>query len=323
MRVIVAKPRGFCAGVDRAIKIVEQALEIYGSPLYMRHAIVHNPFVVDALVAKGAIFVDEISEIPQGARVVFSAHGVSPQVREEARARDIDIIDATCPLVTKVHLEVKRYAKEKHTIILIGHKDHVEVVGTSGEAPDDVIVVSSPQDAQDVAVRDVSKVAYTTQTTLSIDDTKEILDILKNRFPNIVGPPKPDICYATQNRQDVVKQLAAVVDVVYIVGSILSSNSKRLVEVASSCNVPAYLIDSADDLVPDRFHEGLVVGLSSGASTPETLVQAVINRLRSFGGASVEELGDVEETMYFELPRDLKELSQKRTRVSSETKEPE
>lgn len=306
MKVILARPRGFCAGVERAVEIVELALEYFGAPVYVRHEIVHNKQVVEGLARKGAIFVEDIAEIPEGAAVVFSAHGVSPLVWEEAREKHLEIIDATCPLVTKVHLEVKKYAREGRTVFLIGHKDHVEVIGTSGEAPENVVVISMPQEAQVVEVPDASKVAYVTQTTLSVDDTKEIIAILKHRFPMLQAPKKSDICYATQNRQDAVKKLAASADIIFIVGSKASSNSNRLVETARSCGVSAYLVENAQQLseilAQHPLGAGAVVGISSGASTPETLVYSVIEKLKEYGVEKVEELDGIEEHIHFPLP---------------------
>ncbi len=301
MKVLVAKPRGFCAGVDRAIEIVERALEMYGPPIYVRHAIVHNKRVVEKLKAKGVVFVEELEEIKEkGARVIFSAHGVSPAVWSEAKERNLQSVDAVCPLVTKVHSEVKHYADRGFTIVLIGHRNHVEVIGTSGEAPDKVVVVESVQEAESLSLPDPDKVAYVTQTTLSVDDTRDIVLTLQNRFPKIVAPSKLDICYATQNRQDAVKQLAKHSDMIFIMGSPESSNSNRLVEVAKSCGVErAYLIEGTEDLDKDMFSEGMTVGLSSGASTPETVVQEVIERLMEFGAESVEELYGKEEFTRF------------------------
>lgn len=304
MRVIVAKPRGFCAGVDRAIEIVERALEMYGPPIYVRHAIVHNKRVVESLKDKGVRFVEELAEINhKGAKVIFSAHGISPAVREEAESRKLDVVDAVCPLVTKVHNEVKHYADMGYTIILIGHRNHVEVIGTSGEAPERVVVVESVAEAEEVVLEDPDRVAYVTQTTLSVDDTKEILEVLKRRFPKIMSPSKLDICYATQNRQDAVKALAGQADIIFIMGSPESSNSNRLVEVAKSSGVKnAYLIEGADNLRREMFRENMVVGLSSGASTPETVVLEVISRLREFGADEVEELDGKEEHTRFPFP---------------------
>ena len=304
MRVIVAKPRGFCAGVDRAIEIVERALEMYGPPIYVRHAIVHNKRVVESLKDKGVRFVEELAEIDcKGAKVIFSAHGISPAVREEAESRNLDVVDAVCPLVTKVHNEVKHYADMGYTIILIGHRNHVEVIGTSGEAPERVLVVESVAEAEEVVLEDPDRVAYVTQTTLSVDDTKEILEVLKRRFPKIMNPSKLDICYATQNRQDAVKALAGQADIIFIMGSPESSNSNRLVEVAKSNGVKdAYLIEGADNLRREMFRNDMVVGLSSGASTPETVVLEVISHLREFGADEVEELDGKEVHTRFPFP---------------------
>jgi len=304
MRVIVAKPRGFCAGVDRAIEIVERALEMYGPPIYVRHAIVHNKRVVETLKAKGVKFVEDLEEISdEGAKVIFSAHGVSPAVWNEALGRKLEVVDAVCPLVTKVHNEVKHYADMGYTIVLIGHRNHVEVIGTSGEAPDKVVVVESVEEAESLSLDDPDKVAYVTQTTLSVDDTRDILAVLKRRFPNIVSPSKLDICYATQNRQDAVKALARRADIIFIMGSPESSNSNRLVEVAKSSGVEnAYLIEGADNLDSSMFRDDMVVGLSSGASTPETVVLEVISRLKEFGADEVEELDGKEEHTRFPFP---------------------
>jgi 4-hydroxy-3-methylbut-2-enyl diphosphate reductase len=309
MRVIVAKPRGFCAGVDRAIEIVERALEIEGPQIYVRHAIVHNNRVVESLKEKGVRFVEEVGEIKEeNARVIFSAHGVSPAVWDEARRRNLDVVDAVCPLVTKVHNEVRHYADMGYTIILIGHRDHVEVIGTSGEAPEQVIVVESPEEAERVFVPDPEKVAYVTQTTLSVDDTREIVETLKRRFPEVVNPSKSDICYATQNRQDAVKELAKLADVIFIIGSPESSNSNRLVEVAKSCGVRrAYLIEGAGNLHQDMLASAAVVGISAGASTPEAVVSEVITRLRDLGADEVEELDGKEEHTRFPFPDALKD----------------
>ncbi len=307
MKVLVAKPRGFCAGVDRAIEIVERALDMYGPPIYVRHAIVHNQRVVKSLMEKGVVFVEELDEIKdRNARVIFSAHGVSPAVWKEAGDKGLQSVDAVCPLVTKVHHEVRHYAEKGYTILLIGHRNHVEVIGTSGEAPDRVIVVESAEEAQSVFVPDPDKVAYVTQTTLSVDDTRDIVDALKKRFPNILAPSKLDICYATQNRQDAVKQLARNSDIIFIMGSPESSNSNRLVEVAKFSGVEkAYLIGGAEDLEKSMFSENMVVGLSSGASTPETVVAEVIDRLIRFGADCVEELDGKEEFTRFPLESSL------------------
>lgn len=307
MRVVVAKPRGFCAGVDRAIELVEKALEKYGPPIYVRHAIVHNKRVVDSLKQKGVKFVEDLEEIEdENARVIFSAHGISPAVWNEAKEKGFQVVDAVCPLVTKVHNEVRHYAEKGFTIILIGHRNHVEVIGTSGEAPDKVVVVESVEEAENVNVPDPDKVAYVTQTTLSVDDTKDIVKTLKERFPKIISPSKLDICYATQNRQDAVKELSEISDIVFIMGSPESSNSNRLVEVARSCGIDrAFLIEGADDLKPGMFTSDTVVGLSSGASTPEIVVQEVIERLKEFGAETVQELNGQEEYTRFPFPESL------------------
>lgn len=307
MKVLVAKPRGFCAGVDRAIEIVERALEMYGPPIYVRHAIVHNKRVVDSLKEKGVVFVEEFKEIKEkNARVIFSAHGVSPAVWDEAKQRNLQSVDAVCPLVTKVHGEVKHYAEKGYTILLIGHRNHVEVIGTSGEAPNRVVVVESVEQAESLTIPDPDRVAYVTQTTLSIDDTRDTVEALKKRFPKIIAPSKVDICYATQNRQDAVKQLAKHSDIIFIMGSPESSNSNRLVEVAKSCGVEkAYLIEGAENLNRYNFDENMVVGLSSGASTPEAVVQEVIARLIDFGAESVEELDGKEEFTRFPFEESL------------------
>ncbi len=308
MRVVVAKPRGFCAGVDRAIEIVERALEMYGSPVYVRHAIVHNKRVVDTLRKKGAVFVEELEEIAeQGGHVIFSAHGVSPDVLSEAERRGFQVVDAVCPLVTKVHNEVKQYADAGYTIILVGHRGHVEVVGTKGEAPQSVVVVESVSEALSVRVEDHEKVAYVTQTTLSVDDTKEIVAALEKRFPKIAKPSRLDICYATQNRQDAVKKLAEVSDMILIMGSPESSNSNRLVEVAKAYGVSnSHLIEGSETLVnADMFEKNMTVGLSSGASTPEVIVKEVVARLRELGATSFEELTLKEESTKFPFPGSL------------------
>lgn len=307
MRVIVAKPRGFCAGVDRAIEIVERALEMYGPPIYVRHAIVHNKRVVESLKKKGVRFVEALDEIKErGAKVIFSAHGVSPAVWKEARESGLEVVDAVCPLVTKVHYEVKHYAELGYTIILIGHRNHVEVIGTSGEAPDKVVVVETVEEAQNLSVPDPKKIAYVTQTTLSVDDTREILETLKRRFPDILSPSKLDICYATQNRQDAVKALSKQADLIFIMGSPESSNSNRLVEVAKASGVEeSYLIEGAENLSRDMFRDDMVVGLSSGASTPETVVLEVIRKLEEFGAGSIEELDGKEEHTRFPFPESI------------------
>ena len=301
------KPRGFCAGVDRAIEIVEKALDMYGPPIYVRHAIVHNKRVVDSLRKKGVVFVEELEEIEDSdGRVIFSAHGVSPAVLEEAKRRGFQVVDAVCPLVTKVHSEVRRYSEMGYTIILIGHRNHVEVIGTSGEAPDKVAVVESVSEALSVSVPDPGKVAYVTQTTLSVDDTKDIVEALEKRFPKISSPSKLDICYATQNRQDAVKKLAEISDLIFIMGSPESSNSNRLVEVAKSCGVKnAYLIEDSGGVKEKMLERDMTVGLSSGASTPEAIVEEVVLRLKTLGAKTVEELTLKEEFVRFPFPHSL------------------
>ncbi len=304
-KIYLAYPRGFCAGVDRAIEIVERALKIFGPPIYVRHAIVHNRYVVEDLKKKGAIFVEDVNEIPEGSIVIFSAHGVSPKVREDAKKRNLKVIDATCPLVNKVHKEVRRFASEGYTIILVGHSGHVEVEGTMGEAPDKVILVEDIEDAERVEVPDPNKVALTTQTTLSVDDTKEIIEVLKRRFPNIVLPKADDICYATQNRQDAVKRLAEVSDLILVIGSKESSNSNRLREVAEKKGKRAYLIEDETYINPKWLEGVSAVGITSGASTPESLVRRVVWKLLSMGGESVEELGWIKENVKFALPSEV------------------
>jgi 4-hydroxy-3-methylbut-2-en-1-yl diphosphate reductase len=299
----LAAPRGFCAGVDRAIDIVEMALEVYGAPIYVRHEIVHNRHVVDALRKKGAIFTDDLREVPEGAVVIFSAHGVSPAVRREAVERRLRALDATCPLVTKVHLEALKYAKEGFTIVLVGHRDHVEVQGTLGEAPDAIVVVETVAEAERLEVPDPARIAYITQTTLSVDDVRAIVDALKRRFPAIREPAKADICYATQNRQDAVKELARRCATVLVVGAPASSNANRLVEVAAQVGARAYLIESADDIQPGWITGD--VGITAGASTPERVVQACVDRLRELGSFRVEEFRLVEERVWFPLPGEL------------------
>lgn len=312
MRVIIAKPRGFCAGVDRAIDIVEKALEQYGPPIYVRHAIVHNKRVVDSLKDKGVVFVEEIDEIEdENARVIFSAHGVSPAVFEESKIRGLRVVDAVCPLVTKVHNEVRSYADMGYTIVLIGHRNHVEVIGTSGEAPDRVVVVETVKEVQNLEIENPDKVAYVTQTTLSVDDTKEMVKALKKRFPSIVSSSKLDICYATQNRQDAVKELAKQAEVILIMGSPESSNSNRLVEVAKSHGVlNSYLIEGPDSIEGKMLSGHSIVGLSSGASTPEFVVSEVIDKLKELGAKKVEELQIKEEYTSFPLPDSVEFLSQ-------------
>jgi len=305
MDVLLANPRGFCAGVDRAIAIVERALAQFGAPIYVRHEVVHNRFVVDDLKRKGAVFVEELDDIPRGATVVFSAHGVSKAVRAQAQALGLTVFDATCPLVTKVHVEIAKMREQGREIVMIGHRGHPEVEGTMGQCDDGVHLVESPGDVSKLMVRDPARLAYVTQTTLSVDDAAAVVAALKARFPDIVGPRRDDICYATQNRQDAVKILAPSVDVVIVVGSPNSSNSNRLREVATHRGVPAYMIDSADELRAEWIEGKRKVGLTAGASAPEVLVSAVTERLRAMGARDVRELTGVVERVVFPLPKGL------------------
>jgi 4-hydroxy-3-methylbut-2-enyl diphosphate reductase len=306
-RVLLAAPRGYCAGVDRAVEAVEQALEQHGPPVYVRKQIVHNVHVVDTLTERGAIFVDEADEVPEGALVVFSAHGVSPAVRDQAKERGLRTIDATCPLVTKVHGEAKRFAREEYDILLVGHHGHEEVEGTSGEAPEHIQLVETAADVANVQVRDPEKVVWLSQTTLSVDETMETVRALRERFPSLQNPPSDDICYATQNRQVAVKAMAPQCDLVLVVGSKNSSNSVRLVEVALTAGAgAAHLIDYARE-IDDAWLEGVeTVGLTSGASVPEVLVRGVLDHLAERGWESVEEVTTAEETLRFSLPRELR-----------------
>jgi 4-hydroxy-3-methylbut-2-enyl diphosphate reductase len=305
MDVLLANPRGFCAGVDRAIAIVEQALVRFGAPIYVRHEVVHNRFVVDDLKDKGAIFVETLAEIPDGATVVFSAHGVSKEVRREAEARGLNVFDATCPLVTKVHVEVEKMREQGREIVMIGHAGHPEVEGTMGQCDGGIHLVESTDDVARLAVGDPQRLAYVTQTTLSVDDASAIVAALKARFPDIVGPKKDDICYATQNRQDAIKFMTPQVDVVIIVGSPNSSNSNRLREVAANRGVPSYMVDNAAELRAEWVAGRRRVGVSAGASAPELLVTQVIERLRTLGARSVAELSGVVERTVFPMPRGL------------------
>ena len=301
--MVLASPRGFCAGVDRAITIVEKALEIYGAPIYVQHEIVHNKHVVQRLRDDGAVFVENVDEIPEGSHVIYSAHGVAPEVRRRAEKRNLKVLDATCPLVTKVHGEAQRYAEKKHTIILIGHKDHVEVQGTVGEAPERIIVVGSVEEVASLKVEDENKIGYITQTTLSMDDTSEIIDILKKRFPKIQGPAKDDICYATQNRQNAVKALSKEVELVLVVGAQNSSNSLRLLEVAKSTGVNARRIESAAELKVEWLEGVSDIGITAGASAPEDIVQGIVNRIREMSASSrIRDLEIVNEDVTFALP---------------------
>ncbi len=308
MRILLASPRGFCAGVDRAIEIVEQALERFGPPVYVRHEIVHNRHVVESLRSKGAIFIEDPADAPAGARLIFSAHGVSPAIRESARAQALETIDATCPLVTKVHVEAQRFDREDVEIALIGHAGHVEVEGTMGHAPDRMHLVESVADAERLEVRDPSRLAVLTQTTLSVDDTRDILEVLRRRFPSIRLPRKDDICYATQNRQNAVKALAAEADLVLVVGAPESSNSNRLVELARKSGVTSHLVQTADEIEADWLEGVACVGVTAGASAPEVLVQAVVERLQALApdGAEVVAPPLVDEGVVFQLPSQLR-----------------
>lgn len=309
MKILLANPRGFCAGVDRAIEIVERALAQLGAPIYVRHEVVHNRFVVDRLRNEGAVFVDEIEEIPAGATCIFSAHGVSQQVRRDAEARGLTVFDATCPLVTKVHIEVTRYSRAGKHVVLIGHAGHPEVEGTMGQFDDSaggkIHLVETPADVQGLDVAQDQPLAYVTQTTLSMDDTARVIDALRQRFPHIEGPRKDDICYATQNRQDAVRDLASRADAVLVVGSANSSNSNRLRELAQNAGTPAHLIDGPEDIDPAWFDGAKAVGVTAGASAPEILVSQVIERLQTLGGEMAEELEGRLETITFSLPKAL------------------
>ncbi len=305
MQVLLAKPRGFCAGVDRAIEIVERALEIHGAPIYVRHEVVHNKFVVNDLRSKGAVFVEDLDEVPAGSTLIFSAHGVSQAVRREAEARDLKVFDATCPLVTKVHVEVAKMREHGREIIMIGHHGHPEVEGTMGQTRGGMYLVETPADVAKLKVTDADNLAFVTQTTLSVDDASQIIAALRARFPKIVGPRKDDICYATQNRQDAVKALAQQCDVVIVVGSPNSSNSNRLREVVEHQGVTAYMVDSASELRPEWVVGKNVVGVTAGASAPEVLVRQVVERLRALGAERVSQLDGIEEKVTFPLPKGL------------------
>jgi 4-hydroxy-3-methylbut-2-enyl diphosphate reductase len=306
-RVLLAEPRGYCAGVDRAVETVERALEKHGAPVYVRHEIVHNKHVVETLAGAGAVFVDETDEVPEGAILVFSAHGVAPTVHETAAARQLQVIDATCPLVTKVHNEAKRFARDDYDILLIGHEGHEEVVGTAGEAPDHVQVVDNPDAVDKVTVRDPNKVIWLSQTTLSVDETMETVRRLREKFPTLQDPPSDDICYATQNRQGAVKAMAPECDLVIVVGSRNSSNSVRLVEVALNAGARAsFLVDYADDIDPAWLSGVNTVGVTSGASVPDILVRGVLERLAEYGYGTVQSVTTANETLVFALPREIR-----------------
>ncbi|MDK2125071.1 4-hydroxy-3-methylbut-2-enyl diphosphate reductase [Parachitinimonas caeni] len=305
IQVVLANPRGFCAGVDRAIAIVERALEQFGAPIYVRHEVVHNKFVVEDLRNKGAVFVESLDAVPAGATVIFSAHGVPQSVRREAEARGLKVFDATCPLVTKVHVEVRKMREAGFEIVMIGHQGHPEVEGTMGQSSGGMYLVETVADVATLQVENTEQLAYVTQTTLSVDDAAAIVNALKQRFPNIVGPKKDDICYATQNRQDAVKQLAREADVMIVVGSINSSNSNRLREVAENLGIPAYLVDNADELQPEWIAGHQSVGVTAGASAPEVLVIEVIERVKQLGAERVNEMKGIEENIVFSLPKGL------------------
>ena len=313
MKIHLANPRGFCAGVDRAIDIVERALALFGAPIYVRHEVVHNRYVVDRLCALGAVFVDELHEVPDAATVIFSAHGVSRAVQDEARRRGLNVFDATCPLVTKVHMEVTRYARDACEVVLIGHAGHPEVEGTTGQFDQSrggrIYLVETPEDVARLPVRDPTRLAFVTQTTLSVDDTARIVEALKARFPMLRSPRTEDICYATQNRQDAVKELVASCDVLVVVGSRASSNSNRLREIAEKRGIPGHLVDGADDLRREWFTGCAAVGVTAGASAPEILVQQVVARLREWGGEPASEIAGRAENIVFALPRELRAVA--------------
>lgn len=309
MNIILANPRGFCAGVDRAISIVELALEIHGAPIYVRHEVVHNRFVVDGLKAKGAIFVEELDEVPDGAIVIFSAHGVSQAVRHEAKRRELKVFDATCPLVTKVHMQVARASKKGTKAILIGHKGHPEVVGTMGQYDNSkggIFLVEDVEDIAKLGLKEDEDLTFMTQTTLSIDDTSDVIEVLKQKYPAIQGPRKNDICYATTNRQQAVRELAKLAQLVLVVGSKNSSNSNRLAELASRMGTPSQLIDGPQDIDPNWLQGVTTIGITAGASAPEVLVQSVVEHLKTLGVTKVEELEGCEENTVFEVPRELR-----------------
>ena len=305
MQILLANPRGFCAGVERAIAIVERALEKFGAPIYVRHEVVHNKFVCDDLRAKGAVFIEELAEVPAGSTVIFSAHGVSKAVRDEAGQRGLKVFDATCPLVTKVHVEVGKMRNQAHEVVMIGHKGHPEVEGTMGQSEAGMYLVETIDDVARLAVRDPDRLSYVTQTTLSVDDAEVVIAALRERFPLIQGPKKDDICYATQNRQDAVKTLAEKCDMVVVVGSPNSSNSRRLKEVAVARGIDGYLVDGPGEIEPAWLHGKRTIGVTAGASAPEILVQRVVDRIRSLTDAEVGQLAGVEEGVAFPLPKGL------------------
>lgn len=310
MQILLANPRGFCAGVDRAIDIVERAVELFGAPIYVRHEVVHNRYVVERLRSLGAVFVEELDEVPDDATVIFSAHGVARAVQDEARRRALKVFDATCPLVTKVHMEVARYAREGREVILIGHEGHPEVEGTMGQFDPQfggrIVLVETPEDVERIDIKDPARLAFVTQTTLSVDDTERVVEALRNRFPTLTTPRKEDICYATQNRQDAVKRLVERCDIILVVGSPTSSNSNRLREIAEKAGIPGYLIDGPEDMKREWFDNKRVVGVTAGASAPEVLVERVVARLREWGGQAPENLQGQVENVVFSLPRELR-----------------
>ena len=310
MQILLANPRGFCAGVDRAIDIVERAVELFGAPIYVRHEVVHNRYVVERLRSLGAVFVEELDEVPDDATVIFSAHGVARAVQDEARRRDLKVFDATCPLVTKVHMEVARYAREGREVILIGHEGHPEVEGTMGQFDAQfggrIVLVETPEDVQKLDIKEPERLAFVTQTTLSVDDTERVVEALRQRFPTLTTPRKEDICYATQNRQDAVKRLVERCDIILVVGSPTSSNSNRLREIAEKAGMPGYLIDGPEDMKREWFENKRVVGVTAGASAPEVLVERVVARLKEWGGEAPENLLGQTENVVFSLPRELR-----------------
>ena len=305
LTVLLARPRGFCAGVERAIEIVERALELFGPPVYVRHEIVHNKHVVESLRGKGAIFVEEVDDIPEGANAIFSAHGVAASVIASASKRQLEVIDATCPLVSKVHKEGQNHVKKGRQVILIGHAGHPEVEGTQGQIPGGVLLVNTVDDVKRLEVKDPERLSYVTQTTLSVDDTRNVIDALKNKFPAILGPDVRDICYATQNRQDAVRALAPQVDLLLVVGAHNSSNSNRLRDLGASMKKPSYLINDANDLAPSWLEGVTTIGVTAGASAPEELVQGVIQELANYCEVQVEKMSGVEDNVTFKLPREL------------------
>ncbi|AGA27318.1 4-hydroxy-3-methylbut-2-enyl diphosphate reductase [Singulisphaera acidiphila] len=308
MKIILANPRGFCAGVNMAIESLERALDFFGAPLYVYHEIVHNKYVVERFLRRGTVFVESLEQVPEGAPLLYSAHGVSPQIREQARQRNLRAIDATCPLVTKVHLEAVKYAREGYTIILIGHEGHDEVIGTMGEAPDRMILVETAEDVERLEVADPSKIAYLTQTTLSVDDANQVISALRKKFPLIDNPPKDDICYATQNRQEAVRELAQQAEVVLVLGSQNSSNSKRLAEIAKGLGPHSHLIDGVAEICAEWFEGVETVLITAGASAPEDVVQECIEYLQRTFGATIQEEWVREENVHFPLPKSLREL---------------